>query len=64
MSNLEIMKLPIWRVEHVAEYLHLETRTIYNKVSKGEIPFYKRPGCKHLYFFPQEIENWVQGGIK
>ena len=48
---------PLWRVPQVAKYLRLKPRTIYNKVSRGEIPSHKVGGT--LYFLRDEIENYI-----
>ena len=50
----------IWRIIDVAEYLQLSVKTVYNKTSRGEIPFIKKG--KTLYFRPEEIENWLLEG--
>ena len=50
----------IWRIIDVAEYLQCSVKTIYNKTSRGEIPFIKKG--KVLYFRPEEIENWLLEG--
>ena len=34
--------------------------TFYSKISKGEIPHYKRG--KKVYFLKSEIDNWLKGG--
>lgn len=62
MSDLKLMDLPVWRVRHVAQYLQVSPRTIYNKVSLGTIPYHKRKGSRFPYFLPEEIENWVLEG--
>ena len=58
--NNSLFDKRIWRIKDVAIYLQLSVRTIYNKTSKGEIP-HKKKG-KTLYFYPEEIENWVLEG--
>lgn len=50
----------IWRINDAAAYLQCSVRTLYNKTSKGEIPYIKKG--KALYFRPEEIENWVLEG--
>ena len=50
----------IWRTIDVAEFLQISVKTVYNKTSKGEIPYIKKG--KVLYFRPEEIENWVLEG--
>ncbi len=58
--NNQLFNKRIWKIKDVAEYLQCSVGTIYNKTSKGEIPFFKKG--KSLYFSPEEIENWVQEG--
>lgn len=48
---------PLWRVPQVAKYLKLKPRTIYNKVSLGDLPYHKVGGT--LYFLRDEIENYI-----
>ena len=50
----------IWRIKDVAAYLQISVGKVYNKTSKGEIPYFKKG--KALYFHPEEIENWVMEG--
>lgn len=52
----------IWTKDDVSLFLGLSIGTIYNKTSKGEIPF-KKCGNR-LYFIPQDILNWIdEGGL-
>lgn len=67
ISKTLFFKNQIWRIEEVAEFLGVSVGHIYNLVSasrktrnKNEIPFRKRG--KALYFFPQEILDWVDEG--
>ena len=50
----------IWTVTEVAAFLDRSVGTIYNLVSLGKLPFYKRG--KRLYFIPHEILSWVHEG--
>ena len=50
----------LWTVDEVAKVLSLSKGTIYNKVSSGAIPYYKKG--KKLYFLQEEILNWIMEG--
>lgn len=50
----------IMTVEEVAAYLKLSTGTIYNKVSKDEIPFLKVGNPGSLRFRRSEIDDWLE----
>lgn len=45
-------------VEEVAEILRLKPRTIYNMVSRGQIPY--RKAGRQLRFDGAEIEEWTK----
>ncbi|EJL62817.1 helix-turn-helix domain-containing protein [Flavobacterium sp. CF136] len=47
-------------IEAAAELLKLSVATIYTKVSKNEIPVNKQG--KRLYFYKQELLNWIKSG--
>ncbi|RAI88510.1 helix-turn-helix domain-containing protein [Algoriphagus yeomjeoni] len=57
LGNEEILTLG-----RICELLELKRQTIYSYVSKGKIPFHKRAG--KLYFFRQEIKEWLKGETK
>ncbi len=59
-----IFEKRIWTVDEVAYFLGLTKKTIYNKVSRREIPFRKPKGGRRLYFMPDEILNWVEEGLR
>ena len=48
----------IMTVEEVAAYLKLSPGTIYNKVSRDEIPFLKLGGA--VRFRRSEIDSWAE----
>lgn len=50
----------IWLIDDVIEATGLKKQTIYNKVSKAEMPYRKRG--KKLYFIPNEIIDWIHEG--
>ena len=50
----------LMNIKQAGEFLHLTVQTIYNKVSKNEIPFMKRG--KRLYFSKDELMNYLKQG--
>lgn len=50
----------IWTIDDLMAFTGLARQTIYNKVSKGEIPCRKRWG--KLYFVPDQILNLIEEG--
>ena len=59
-SRFTLFDKKIWRINDVAQFLQCSVKTIYNKTSKGEIPYIKKG--KTLYFRPDDIENWLMEG--
>lgn len=51
-------------IEEAAKFLSLSVPTIYGLVHRQEIPVYKRPGTKRLYFSKKELEEWIKAGRK
>src|SRR5690554_3466352 len=47
-------------IKQAGEFLHLTVQTLYNKVSKNEIPFMKRG--KRLYFSKDKLIEYLQQG--
>lgn len=50
----------IWQIDEVCYYTGYAKGTIYNFVSKGEIP-YRRGRKRKLIFIPKEIIDWLKG---
>mgnify|MGYP000339039538 CR=1 FL=1 len=50
----------IWGIDEVCNFTKYAKGTIYNLVSKGEIP-YRRGRKKKLIFIPSEIIDWLKG---
>lgn len=50
----------IWGIDEVCYYTKYAKGTIYNFVSKGEIP-YRRGRKRKLIFIPKEIIDWLKG---
>lgn len=59
-----LFKNRIWTIDDVALFLGLSKKTIYNKTSRGEIPFRKPKRGGRLYFLPEEILNWIDEGLR
>lgn len=47
-------------IEGAAEFLHLAVPTVYDKVQKREIPFYKQ--SKRLYFLERDLQAYLESG--
>jgi excisionase family DNA binding protein len=50
--------------EQVAVYLGLSIHTVYQYVSKRNIPFHKIPNSTKLLFKKSEIDEWIEGKIR
>ena len=51
----------IWGVDEVCSFTNYAKGTIYNLVSRGEIPYRTRGRKKRLVFVPSEIVAWLKG---
>jgi excisionase family DNA binding protein len=51
-------------IEQTALFLNLSVGTIYNKVSRREIPYRKPKSGGRLYFFKSELINWIDDGLR
>lgn len=51
----------IWGVDEVCSVSGYAKGTIYNLVSRGEIPYRKRGRRKRLVFVPSEVIAWLKG---
>jgi excisionase family DNA binding protein len=58
----ELFDMKIWTIDEAALALNCSKGTIYNKVSKDEIPFHKKGKRGRLYFIPSEILDWIKDG--
>jgi excisionase family DNA binding protein len=54
----------VMNVEQAAKFLSLAQQTIYEKVSKREIPFIKRDGGKRVYFLKSNLIEWLKEGVR
>ena len=48
-------------IDECSDFTGLAKPTIYSKCSRGEMPFHKN-GSKKLWFFKQELIEWMRGG--
>lgn len=71
MDRLELLLLEkhspqdsetIFNVTQAAEFLHLSVSTLYVKVCRREVPFNKQG--KRLYFYKNELNEWIRQGRK
>ena len=51
----------IWGIDDVCKFTSYAKGTIYNFVSRGEIPYHTRGRKKRLVFIPDEIISWFKG---
>lgn len=49
-------------IDEASHFLKLKKSSLYQKVNRREIPFYKPHGSKILRFSFQELNNWLQAG--
>ncbi len=59
-SKAEDEEIDLLNVEQAAKFLSLEKQTIYQKVSKRQIPFMKR--SKNLYFSKKALLKYLAEG--
>lgn len=57
-----LFEIQIWTIDDLALVLNCSKGSIYNKVSKDEIPFHKKGERGRLYFIPSEILEWIKEG--
>ena len=53
-TNEEVIPL-----NEAAEFLKVSKSCLYKKTSQKQIPYYKPPGCKKIYFRKTELEEWL-----
>jgi predicted DNA-binding transcriptional regulator AlpA len=51
----------IWGIDEVCTFTSYAKGTIYNLVSKGEIPVHRRNRKGKLVFIPSEVIAWFKG---
>jgi len=50
-----------WGIDDVCKFTSYAKGTIYNLISRGEIPYRTRGRKKRLVFIPNEIISWFKG---
>ena len=60
-SQAQLFDNLIWGIDEVCNFSKYAKGTIYNLVSKGEIPYRTRGRKKRLVFVPSEIVAWLKG---
>jgi excisionase family DNA binding protein len=46
-------------LNEAAEFLKVSKSCLYKKTSQKQVPYYKPPGCKQIYFRKSELEEWL-----
>lgn len=59
-NQSQLFEKLIWDIDDVCEFSSYAKGTIYNKVSRGEIP-YRRGRKQKLIFIPNEVIEWLKG---
>ncbi len=49
----------IQSLKEAAEFLKVSKSCLYKKTSQKQVPYYKPPGCKQIYFRKTELEEWL-----
>jgi len=49
-------------VDQAAVFLKLATQTIYGKISRNEIPVHKPSGSKRVYFYKNDLIEYIKQG--
>ncbi len=58
-----LFNIRIWGIDEVCSFTNYAKGTVYNLVSRGEIPYRKRSGGRRLVFIPSEIIEWFKGNL-
>ena len=61
VSNASIIPIVWLTPKQLSKYIGLSQSTIYQYVSRGNIPFHRIPNSSKILFKRTEIDNWVQG---
>ncbi len=60
-SQASLFNNLIWGIDEVCAFTSYAKGTIYNLVSRGEIPYRTRGRKRKLVFVPSEIIAWLKG---
>ena len=58
-TQKQLFEKYIWTIDDVCLITGYSKGTIYNKISRGEIPYKKT--MRKVHFIPDEILGWIQG---
>ncbi len=58
-KTLNLSTREILNVDEAIAFLQLSRSCLYKKTSQKQIPYYKPPGCKRIYFRKVDLENWI-----
>lgn len=58
-KTLNLSTREILNVDEAIAFLRLSRSCLYKKTSQKQIPYYKPPGCKRIYFRKVDLENWI-----
>ncbi|WP_374505799.1 helix-turn-helix transcriptional regulator [Flavobacterium sp.] len=58
-KTLNLSTREILNVDEAIAFLQLSRSCLYKKTSQKQIPYYKPPGCKRIYFRKKELEEWL-----
>ena len=60
-ESSELFNNLIWGIDEVCSFTTYAKGTIYNLVSRGDIPYRTRGRKKRLVFIPSEVIAWFKG---
>jgi excisionase family DNA binding protein len=58
-KNMKTQNEEVIPLNEAAEFLRVSKSCLYKKTSQKQIPYYKPPGCKRIYFRKKELEEWL-----
>ena len=61
-SQEQLFNKLIWNIDDICNFTGYAKGTIYNKVSRGEIPI-RRGRKRKLIFIPSDVISWLKGEI-
>lgn len=59
IETLNLSTKDILNVDEAIAYLQVSKSCLYSKTCQKQIPYYKPPGCKRIYFRKAELEEWL-----
>lgn len=58
IEEQNVLRKDILNTHDACIYLNISESNLYQRTSKGEIPFY-RPGGKRIYFEKADLDKWI-----